>query len=71
MRNTLKYLFNKTGRSMFILLVVTLNGSDSYDPDGSIVGYIWSENGQQKATGESPTIMLTTGAAHVIKLIVT
>ena len=50
---------------------VALDGLDSYDLDGSIASYVWSENGQQKATGESPTITLSTGAAYVIKLIVT
>ncbi|WDN87095.1 hypothetical protein BuS5_00063 [Desulfosarcina sp. BuS5] len=49
---------------------VTLDASGSYDSDGSIAGYVWSENGQQKATGESPTVILTTGVAHEIQLIV-
>ena len=49
---------------------VILDGSASYDPDGSIASYVWSENGQQKATGESPTVILSTGVAHEIQLIV-
>ncbi len=49
---------------------VTLDGSASTDSDGSIVSYVWSENGSQIATGVSPTISLSVGT-HTITLTVT
>ena len=51
---------------------VTLNGSGSYDPDGTISQYFWTwtSGGQQKsATGGSPTILLPAGQ-YSVKLIV-
>ena len=47
---------------------VTLDGSGSYDPDGSIVQYFWSWSGGS-ATGVNPTISLAIGT-HTISLIV-
>ena len=49
---------------------VTLDGSASFDPDGTIVSYEWSENGQIIATGVNPTISLAAGT-HTITLKVT
>jgi hypothetical protein len=49
---------------------LTLNGSRSNDPDGTIASYVWSEGGQQIATGVSPTVNVTVGA-HTITLTVT
>jgi len=49
---------------------VTLDGSGSYDPDGSITGYVWEENSSQIATGVSPVVTLTV-AVHTIDLTVT
>ncbi len=49
---------------------VTLDGSDSYDSDGTIVSYVWTELGIQIATGVSPTIDLANGV-HSITLTVT
>ena len=49
---------------------VTLNGSGSTDPDGSIVSYSWTESGIQIATGATPTANLSVGT-HNITLIVT
>jgi hypothetical protein len=46
---------------------VTLDGSGSSDPDGTIVSYVWTENGTQIATGISPTVNLTVGT-HTITL---
>ncbi|NQV34639.1 MAG: hypothetical protein HQ515_18240, partial [Phycisphaeraceae bacterium] len=51
---------------------VSLNGSGSYDPDGTISQYFWTwtSGGQQKnATGVSPTILLPAGQ-YSVKLIV-
>ena len=50
--------------------IVTLDGSSSLDPDGSIVSYIWSEEGNQIATGVNPVITLSVGV-HNIDLTVT
>jgi hypothetical protein len=50
--------------------VVTLDGSGSSDPDGTIVSYEWSDNGGQIATGVSPTVTLDVGT-HTITLTVT
>ncbi len=49
---------------------VTLNGSDSSDPDGSITSYVWKEGANPIATGVSPTISLGLGV-HTITLTVT
>jgi hypothetical protein len=49
---------------------VTLDGSGSTDPDGSIVNYVWREGGNQIATGVNPTVTLSVGT-HFITLTVT
>ena len=49
---------------------VTLDGSQSSDPDGQIVSYEWQEDGQTIAMGSNPTVSLARGV-HVITLIVT
>jgi len=48
---------------------VTLDGSGSYDQDGTIT-YVWKENSTQIATGVSPTVTFDVGA-HTIELTVT
>ncbi|MCG8696424.1 MAG: T9SS type A sorting domain-containing protein [Bacteroidales bacterium] len=50
--------------------MVTLNGGDSYDPDGKINTYVWTKGNEQLATGVSPKVILTTGI-HSITLTVT
>lgn len=49
---------------------VTLDGSSSSDPNGSIVNYTWTEGVTQIATGIDPTVILNVGV-HPIDLIVT
>ncbi len=49
---------------------VLLNGSSSYDSDGSIVSYEWEEDSLLIGTGDILTINLSIGN-HTIKLIVT
>jgi uncharacterized repeat protein (TIGR02543 family) len=49
---------------------VTLDGSGSSDSDGTIINYTWSENGNQIATGNTPTVTLPIGE-HTITLTVT
>jgi len=49
---------------------VTLDGSGSDDPDGAIASWVWTESGNQLATGETPTITLSVGT-HTITLTVT
>jgi len=49
---------------------VTLDGSASSDPDGTIVSYVWSRNGSQVATGVGPQAALSVGS-HIIVLEVT
>lgn len=48
---------------------VTLNGSSSSDPDGSIASYTWTEGGSTIATGASPSVVLGIGV-HTITLTV-
>jgi len=49
---------------------VTLDGSGSFDPDGSIVSYSWTEDDAELGVGATPTVMLAEGV-HVITLTVT
>ncbi|NLF29358.1 MAG: hypothetical protein GX591_00560 [Planctomycetes bacterium] len=49
---------------------VTLNGSSSYDPDGTIVSYVWKEGANQVATGAQTSAVLSVGQ-HTITLTVT
>ena len=48
---------------------VTLAGSGT-DLDGTIVSYVWTENGEQIATGQSPMVTFTVGV-HTVVLTVT
>ncbi len=45
---------------------VTLDGSGSSDPDGSISGFNWSINGSPVATGVNPTINLAAGSYTIL-----
>jgi calcineurin-like phosphoesterase family protein/purple acid phosphatase-like protein/K319-like protein len=49
---------------------VTLNGSASSDPDGTIASYVWKEGATQIATGATPAVTLAVGS-HTITLTVT
>jgi subtilisin len=49
---------------------VSLDGSASSDDDGSIVSYVWSENGTTLATGSTASVTLGVGN-HTILLTVT
>jgi hypothetical protein len=49
---------------------VTLDGSGSTDPDGSIVSYLWTEGGSEIATGVNPTVLFAVGP-HEVTLTVT
>ena len=51
---------------------VTLDGSNSHDPDGTIVSYIWREGVSQTqiATGASPSVSFAVGS-HTVTLEVT
>ena len=49
---------------------VTLNGSGSYDPDGSIASYTWKEGSTTIASGSTPSVSLSVGT-HTIVLNVT
>ena len=46
---------------------VTLDGTASYDPDGSIVAYTWKEGSATIAAGANPTVDLAVGV-HTITL---
>jgi len=49
---------------------VTLDGSGSYDADGSITGYVWTEGATQIATGVGPTVTMSADV-HTADLTVT
>ncbi len=49
---------------------VTLDGSGSHDPDGTIVSYQWFEGNVRIASGATPTVLLAPGT-HVVTLQVT
>ncbi|MCK4959305.1 MAG: sulfatase-like hydrolase/transferase, partial [Planctomycetes bacterium] len=48
----------------------TLNGNNSYDPDGTIESYVWKENGSQIATGAQAVVEYPLGT-HSFTLEVT
>jgi len=50
--------------------LVTLDGSGSYDPDGTITSYLWTENSSQIATGPAPSVSFAVGS-HTVTLTVT
>ncbi|WP_176956091.1 malectin domain-containing carbohydrate-binding protein [Catalinimonas alkaloidigena] len=45
---------------------VTLDGSRSQDPYGAITSYVWRENGNQLATGVTPTLTLSVGTHQLV-----
>ena len=47
-----------------------LDGSQSSDPDGNIVSWVWSEEGVTLASGQNPTVILALGI-HTVDLTVT
>jgi len=49
---------------------VTLDGSGSMDPDGSIASWVWTEGASEVATGETPTVTFAVGT-HTVTLTVT
>lgn len=49
---------------------VALNGSGSSDPDNDALQYVWTEGGQQIATGVSPVVFFAIGV-HTVTLTVT
>ncbi len=49
---------------------VTLDGTGSSDPDGSIASWVWTEGGEEIATGATATVTLAVGT-HVVTLTVT
>lgn len=51
-------------------VTVTLDASASSDTDGTIVNYLWKENGNEFATGKTATVTLSTGK-HTLTLEVT
>ncbi|WP_277481372.1 malectin domain-containing carbohydrate-binding protein [Catalinimonas alkaloidigena] len=52
------------------LAQVELNGNGSFDDDGTIESYVWSEGGVQLATGVNPKVNLAVGI-HTLQLTVT
>ena len=50
--------------------IVTLDGFDSYDPDGRITSYAWTENAVEIATGSVVNVSLPIGS-HTLVLTVT
>jgi len=44
---------------------VTLDGSASSDPDGTIVSFVWTEGGSQIATGVNPTVTFSVGTYNI------
>jgi len=49
---------------------VTLDGSASSDPDGTVTIYTWSEAGREIATGMQPLVDISTGI-HTLRLTIT
>jgi hypothetical protein len=51
-------------------LLVNLNGSGSYDPDGSVTSYAWSTSDNQSGSGVTQSFVFDEGV-HVVSLTVT
>ncbi len=51
--------------------VVSFDGSASFDPDGSIVGWIWSFGDGSFASGAQPTHVFTAAGEYTVRLRVT
>lgn len=49
---------------------ITLDGTGSYDPDGNIISYLWTENSLVLSSSSQPTILFEVGT-HTITLEVT
>jgi len=49
---------------------VSLDGTGSYDTDGTISSYVWKEGANQIATGSQPNVSFDVGS-HLVTLIVT
>ena len=52
-------------------LLVSFNGSSSYDSDGSIVSYEWNFGDGHSGVGETPTHTFHSAGTHSVKLTVT
>jgi len=52
-------------------LTVTLNGVQSFDPDGSIVNYEWIASDGQRAFGASSSMTFVEAGIYVVSLVVT
>ena len=50
---------------------VTLDGSGSGDSDGSIVGYVWTDDGLEVGAGVNPVLSGLAVGEHTIELLVT
>ncbi len=63
----------KAGNDQTVLVdhVVNFNGSESSDPDGNIVSYLWNFGDGNTATGVSPTHIFTTADIYDVVLTVT
>lgn len=52
-------------------LTVTLNGTPSFDPDGSIINYAWVASDKQRSSGKVTTMTFEESGTYTISLIVT
>ncbi len=43
-----------------------LDGTGSSDPDGTIASYVWTEDGNQIATGANPSLSLSVGTHNIL-----
>lgn len=50
---------------------VTLDGSDSFDPEGTILSFVWSVDGVRIASGPTTTLGPLAGGTYVVTLTVT
>ena len=57
--------------SALIAQSLTLNGTQSSDPDGTIVGYAWNLGNGTTATGASPTVSYAAAGSYTVTLTVT
>ncbi|NIN33952.1 MAG: PKD domain-containing protein, partial [Gammaproteobacteria bacterium] len=63
--------FTESSETVYTSETITFNASNSYDPDGTVVGYFWNFGDGTNATGETASHSYTDDGNYTITLTVT